>query len=149
MPFRSLAALGAALCALAPPGIAGADEPKPLRSEDANFSIFLLVRATSHWLALAPEERFAFLDAEIQPRLAAHPQVRMRFWDTEHLNARISDVILFETQRLDQYRSLIEGLRESRFWGHYFEVLEILPGIENAYAEHYDVEPYGPEARQP
>ena len=128
--------------ALAPVTAQGADS-EPLRSEEGAYSIFMLVEATPHWLALAPKERFAFLDEEIQSRLEKHPEVRMRFWDVEHLSARVSDVILFETQDLRQYRSLIEGIRETKFWGHYFDVLEILPGIENAYAQHYDVEPYG------
>ena len=107
------------------------------------WSIFMLVRATSHWLALAPEQRFAFIEAEIQPRLVRHPGVRVRFFDVEHMSARISDVVLFETGDLAQYRSLVEGIRETPFWDHYFEVREILPGVENGYARHYGIEPYG------
>jgi len=118
-------------------------DESPRSSEADTWSIFMLVRATPHWLALAPKDRFAFIDAEIRHRLAEHPAVRIRFFDVEHLSARISDVIWFETADLAQYRSLVEGLRETRFWGHYFEVLEILPGIENGYARHYEVEPYG------
>lgn len=120
-----------------------AAEPAKLESEADAYSIFLLVRATPAWLALAPAARFDFLEEEIQGRLARHPKVATRFWDVEHLSARVSDVILFETQELAEYRSLIEGIRETLFWDHYFEVLEILPGIENAYAEHYDVAPFG------
>lgn len=108
-----------------------------------SWSIFMLVRATPHWLALPPKQRFAFVDEQIRHRLEAHPEVRIRFFDVEHMSARTSDVILFETGDLDRYRSLVEGLRETPFWGHYFEVLEILPGIENGYARHYEVEPYG------
>lgn len=132
------------LCALAgaAPLASGAEEAAP-EAAGPGHAIFVLVRATPHWLALAPEERFAFIDSEVQPRLAAHPQVRVRFWDVEHLNAHVSDVILFETPDLRPYRSLVEGLRETRFWDHYFEVKEILPGVENGYAEHYDVAPYG------
>ena len=137
-------AAATALATLAPNLAPAADRPE-LESEASAYSIFMLVQATPNWLGLKPPERFAFLDEEIQSRLASHPAVRMRFWDVEHLSARVSDVILFETQDLAQYRSLIEGIRETKFWGHYFEVLEILPGIENAYAQHYSVEPYGKE----
>ena len=140
---RLTALLATLFAGLAAP-TADATEPNPvLRSEDAAYSIFLLVRATPAWLALAPEARFAFLEEEIQGRLEAHPGVALRFWDVEHMSARVSDVLLFETQDLAQYRSLIEGIRETLFWDHYFEVLEILPGIENGYAEHYEVEPFG------
>ncbi|MGL5928858.1 MAG: darcynin family protein [Dermatophilaceae bacterium] len=31
----------------------------------------------------------------------------------------------------------------SKFWSTYFEVVEILPAIENAYATHYEEAPYG------
>lgn len=147
MPVSLLPSLLVFLLALAGPP-ARAQDPAPLRSEDSAYSIFMLVRATPQWLALSPKERFAYLDAEIQPRLAAHPAVAMKFWDVEHMNARVSDVILFETRDLRQYRSLIEGLRETLYWGHYFEILEILPGIENAYADQYDVEPYGPDRKK-
>ena len=128
-----------------PAAAAAADkETAPvLQSEASAYSIFLLVRATPAWLALSPEERFGFLEEEIQGRLEDHPAVSLRFWDVEHFSARVSDVLLFETQDLSQYRSLVEGIRETLFWDHYFEVLEILPGIENAYAEHYEVAPFG------
>jgi hypothetical protein len=135
-----LAVAGAALLG---GGAAASEEARAPESTQAPWSIFLLVRATPHWLALAPEERFAFIDEEIRGRLEAHPEVGVRFWDVEHMNARVSDLILFETRDLSRYRSLVEGIRETRFWGHYFEVLEILPGIENGYAEHYGVEAYG------
>jgi hypothetical protein len=39
------------------------------------------------------------------------------------------------------YQFLIEELRETRFWGTYFEIVEIVPAIENAYALYYAVEP--------
>jgi hypothetical protein len=39
------------------------------------------------------------------------------------------------------YQALVEELRETAFWGHYFEVVDIIASIENAYARHYDVDP--------
>jgi hypothetical protein len=136
--------LAIVLCCFGTAPAAAAEEKPALRSEETGYSIFLLVRANPEWLALSPKQRFAYLDKEIQPRLAAHPKIAVRFWDVEHMSARVSDVILLETRDLAQYRSLIESLRETLWWGTYFEVLDILPGIEDAYAEHYDVEPYGP-----
>ena len=114
------------------------EDAEALRSQDSAYSVFLLIKATPAWLALSPDARFGWLDKTVQPILAEHPEVSMRFWDVEHFSARASDVILFETARLDRYMSLVEALRETRFWDAYFLVLDVLPGIENAYAEAYD-----------
>ncbi|MDQ0771765.1 hypothetical protein QF026_000231 [Streptomyces aurantiacus] len=35
---------------------------------------------------------------------------------------------------------VIEALRETPFWDHYFEIVEILVGVENGYAKHYDAD---------
>lgn len=136
--------IAAASIGLSPAQAQEASEPvqSQLQSEDGAYSIFILVKTTPAWLALSPPERFTFLGEEVQPILAAHPDVTMRFWDTEHFNARVTDVILFETQTLRSYAMVVEKLRETRFWGPYFDVVEVLPGIENAYANAYDVEPY-------
>jgi hypothetical protein len=107
------------------------------------YTIFMLVKTTNVWLALSPPERFAFLDTDINPILQAHPLVKMRFFDAEAFNSRVTDVMLWETSDLGQYSSVVEGLRESRFWGTYFEVVEIIPGVENGYAEHYQMTPMG------
>jgi hypothetical protein len=112
-------------------------------SAAARFHIFMLVKTTPAWLALDPKARFAYLEKDVQPLLEEHAAVRMRFYDTEAYNSRVTDVIVWDTTDLAQYQSLVEKLRETRFWGTYFEVVEILPGLENAYAAHYDVEPLG------
>jgi hypothetical protein len=102
----------------------------------------MLIKTTQEWLSLSPESRFAFLDNDINPILKKYPEVRMRFFDTEGFNSRVTDVIVWETQDLEKYQAVVETLRESKFWGSYFDIVEILPGIENGYAKHYDVKPY-------
>jgi hypothetical protein len=32
---------------------------------------------------------------------------------------------------------VVEDLRETPFWDRFFEIVEILPGVENAYADNY------------
>lgn len=103
----------------------------------------MLVRTTTEWLGLTPAERFGFLGRSIRPLLAAHPAVRLRFFDTEAYAARVFDVMMWETGDLGAWHALVDGLRETPFWGRYFEVLEILPGIENGYAAQYGVTPVG------
>ena len=69
--------------------------------------------------------------------------MRLRFFDTEFFNSDVTDVLVWETSDLKAYQMVIEALRESRFWDHYFQVVSILPGIENAYASNYNVKPVG------
>lgn len=102
-----------------------------------DFTIFMLVRTTPAWLALKPEHRFGFLGETIFPILERHKDVAMRFFDAEAYSARTSDVIMWTTANLPAFQSLVEELRETAFWGAYFEIGEILLSVENAYAAHY------------
>ena len=106
-------------------------------------TIFMLVKTTATWLALAPPARFAFLGDVIAPILKANPTVKMRFYDSEFYNARSSDVIVWETAELPAYHRVVEALRESAFWDNYFDIVEIIPSVENGYAAHYGVAPIG------
>lgn len=102
----------------------------------------MTVKTTPTWLKLPPQERFAFLDQSIRPILKEHPTVKMRFFDSEAFSAKFSDVIVWETHDLDAYQALVEKLRETAFWGTYFDVLDIVPAVENGYAAHYGVNAY-------
>jgi hypothetical protein len=106
------------------------------------FTYFMLVKTSTNWLKLQPRERFAFLDETIKPILKKYPTVRMRFFDAEAFTAKASDVIMWETDNQRDYTKLIDALRESLFWSVYFEVLEIIPAVENSYAANYEVEAY-------
>ena len=117
--------------------------PVPPVRADRTYTIFMLVRTTEAWLGLAPEQRFAFLRTDIEPLLKRHRAVALRFFDTEFFNSDVTDVLMWETADLAAYQSLIEGLRDTRFWDQYFKVVSILPGVENAYAAHYEVEAMG------
>ena len=105
-----------------------------------NHVFFMLVRTTPTWLALTPTERFAFLGDTIAPILGRHPDVSMRFFDSEAFHAGYSDVVMWETATLLSYQAIVEELRETPFWGHYFDVVDIVASIENAYALHYQVD---------
>jgi len=36
------------------------------------------------------------------------------------------------------YQMMVEALRETPLWDRYFAILDIIPGVENAYAKNYD-----------
>jgi hypothetical protein len=48
---------------------------------------------------------------------------------------------MWETGSILSYQAIVEELRETRFWGTYFEIMDIVASIENAYALHYQVDP--------
>lgn len=107
------------------------------------FTIFMAVKTTPAWLAKPPKDRFAFFDSTIRPILAEHAEVQLRYYDVEAFTGEATDVLIWETTDLMRYQSLIENLRETLFWDHYFQIRFIWQGVENAYAQHYKVKPLG------
>jgi hypothetical protein len=119
-------------------------------SKELKHVFFMLVKTTIAWLQLSSKERFAFLDAAIAPILKKNPTVKMRFFDSEAFSGHYTDVVMWETAAVQDYQFLVEELRETLFWGTYFEIVEIIPAIENAYALFYQVEPLSSvEPKQP
>jgi Darcynin, domain of unknown function len=102
---------------------------------------FMLVKTTIAWLQLSVKERFEFLETTITPILKKYPSVKMRFFDSEAFSGHYTDVLMWETSEVKDYQFIVEELRETLFWGTYFEIVEIIPAIENAYALYYKVYP--------
>ena len=97
------------------------------------FTIFMCLHATRAWLDLEPQARFAFLDETVAPLLRKHSAVTLRFFDAEAFHAHTSDLAMWQTHDLHAYQDLVEDLRDTAFWNHYFEVRDIVPALENAY----------------
>jgi hypothetical protein len=110
-------------------------------SKELNHVYFMLVKTTTTRLQIPTKERFAFLEAKISPILKKYPSVKMRFFDSEAFSGRFTDVLMWETSKVKDYQFLVEELRETLFWGTYFEIVEIVPAIENAYAIYNQVTP--------
>jgi Darcynin, domain of unknown function len=108
---------------------------------ELNYVYFMLVKTTTAWLQIPTKQRFEFLEKTIKPILAKHPAVNMRFFDSEAFSGRFTDVLMWETAQVQEYQCLVEKLRETLFWGTYFEVVEIVPAIENAYAIFNQITP--------
>ncbi|MFF9431202.1 darcynin family protein [Streptomyces sp. NPDC014746] len=103
---------------------------------------FLLVKTTPEWLAMTVEERVRAFTTQVIPVIEARTRgVRSRFYDTEFYSARVTDVWVWEADDHDAYRLLIDALRETPFWDRYFEVVDLLVGIENGYARTYGLPP--------
>jgi hypothetical protein len=102
------------------------------------LSVFMLVKTTPEWLGFSVDERFQLMRTQLEPILRKYQeQVSMRFFDIEFYSARVTDLWMWEASSHHAYEMLIEELRETPFWDRYFSVVEILPGVENAYANNY------------
>lgn len=112
---------------------------------ELNHVYFMLVKTTTTWLQISTKKRFEFLEETIKPILAKHSAVNMRFFDSEAFSGRYTDVLMWETANVRDYQLLVEQLRETLFWGTYFEIVEIVPAIENAYALFNQVDPISGE----
>lgn len=107
---------------------------------DPVMSFFVSLRSQPAWLALGRQQRADYLAARVRPHFARYPRVRLRFYDAEAFSGRCTDMMVFETADLRAYSSLIDALRDEAFFGlPYFEVLDVVPALENGYAE-YDAE---------
>jgi hypothetical protein len=111
-----------------------------MSAKPLNHTYFMMIKTMPLWLQLKPKERFQYLGTVIEPLLKRHPLVKMRFFDSEAFHARFTDVVMWETSDVKVYQFLVEELRETLFWGTYFEIVEIVPTIEDAYAAYYEAE---------
>ncbi|MBY0572732.1 MAG: hypothetical protein K2P84_03540 [Undibacterium sp.] len=101
------------------------------------FTIFLHVRATSNWLSLSRQQRATIFDQHVQQPIQASPALRMRYFDAEAFHARVSDVILIETEDLKAYYFFIENLKDSPIFSEqFFTLIDIIPSIENGFLEY-------------
>lgn len=110
-------------------------------ARSVRYTFFMLVKTTPRWLQTPVPERVVFLRTDFSPVLQRWPDVRMRYYDAEFFTTRCSDVIVWETENIVSFQAVIEKLRETRFWDTYFEVIDIIPAIEDAYANFYKVAP--------
>jgi len=103
------------------------------QDDPATFHVFVMVKATRHWLNLKVDQRHAFMEQEMLPLLRQRPDVRLRWFEPEFFSTRASDILLCETANLSSWAWLCDHLRDTLFWDHYFEVVEILPSLEGNY----------------
>ena len=101
------------------------------------LTFFMLLRSSPSWLALSRAARAAFIAETVKPIFGRYPAVAMRFYDAEAFSGRATDVAVFETCDVRAYYFLIDALRDTPFFGlPHFEVLDVIPAIENSYREY-------------
>ncbi len=99
----------------------------------SKFAVFMLIKALPSWLSLQRDERARIAEAAFADALSGGC-VKFRHFDAEAFSGRASDVALFETEDLNAYYFAVERLRDSPIFAHpYFEVVDIIPSIEDGY----------------
>lgn len=98
------------------------------------LTFFMLLKALPAWLPLDREQRRAFRDEVLMPIFALHPATSLRYYDAEAFSGRCSDIAVFETTAVSDYYGLVEALRDSPFFSApYFDLVDIIPALENGY----------------
>ena len=109
------------------------------RDFEPEVTAFMLVKTLPEWLGFSIDRRFELLGEHLAPIVEKHrDDVRLRFFDVEFYAARVTDVWMWEARSHHAYQLLVEALRETPFWDRFFEIVDILPGVENAYAKNYN-----------
>ena len=99
------------------------------------YTILVTCNFAPSWLALSRAERKRYRAEHVLPVFAGHAErITARFYDSESFHAEFSDLIHFETERLEHYFLLIEDLRDCPLLveGH-VELRESFIAVENGY----------------
>ena len=106
---------------------------------EPEFTVFMLVKTTPECLGIPVDRRHELAREHLTPILKKHAAgVSLRYFDVEFYSARVTDLWMWDAKDHHAYQLLVEDLRESPFWDRYFDVVEILTGVEDAYATNYD-----------
>lgn len=113
----------------------------PMESEEP-LTVFMLVKTRPVWLEFPVDKRFAEGDKYLKPILQKHAGIiSLRMFDTEFYATRVTDLWMWEASSRHSYELVVEELRETPFWDNYFDIVELLPAIENAAARNYQRKP--------
>jgi hypothetical protein len=94
------------------------------------YSVFMLLKATPHWHSLAREERIAIRDDALSRVFNHFAAVTLRFFDASGLHADCSEVLIWETTDMAEYRAAVEALQAHAFFGApCFEVVDVIPTL--------------------
>jgi len=101
------------------------------------YTILVLMNATPKWLSLTRDERSKFTEKELTPIFVrVSNTVSVRLFDSEYFHSCVSDFMIVNTTNLDDYKLLIELLRDTKIYGvPYFEIKDIIAGQENLFED--------------
>ncbi|SFB98998.1 Darcynin, protein of unknown function [Flagellimonas taeanensis] len=108
--------------------------------EQKPYTILVLMGATPSWLSLTRDQRSSFVEKDLLPIVQRVGEtVNVRFFDSEYFHSSVSDFMLINTTNLDEYKLLIELLRDTKVYSApYFEIKDIIVGQENLFEDFND-----------
>jgi len=101
------------------------------------YTVLVLMNATAKWLSITRNERSKFLEEELTPIFVrVSKTVNVRLFDSEYFHSSVSDFMIVSTTDLDDYKLLLELLRDTKIYGiPYFEIKDIIVGQENLFED--------------
>jgi len=106
----------------------------PPKLNQATLTVLMLVKTTTEWLGIPAPRRYQLFQDQVGPILGKHAEhISLRLFDMEFYSARVTDVWMWEAKDRHDYERVVEELRDTPFWDRYFDIVEILPGVENMY----------------
>lgn len=101
------------------------------------YTILVLMNATPQWLSLKRAQRSQFFEKHLMPVFQkVGAGIKVSFFDSEYFHARVSDFMIITTTELNQYKLLIELLRDTKVYGvPYFGIVDIIVGQENLFED--------------
>ncbi len=100
------------------------------------YTFFVHLNARKEWLKLNREDRNSYFNELKHDVFEKYPDVIIRLFDAEAFTVLCSDIVMFETENIQNYYFLIEELRDTKIYTEpYFDVISILPAIEDGFLE--------------
>ena len=101
------------------------------------YTILVLMNATPKWLSLTRDKRSKFVEKELTPIFVrVSKTVSVHLFDSEYFHSSVSDFMIVTTTNLDDYKLLIELLRDTKVYAApYFEIKDIIVGQENLFED--------------
>jgi hypothetical protein len=112
-------------------------QTKQSAMEQRPYTILVLMNATPKWLSLTRDERSKYVEKELTPiSVRVSKTVNVRLFDSEYFHSSVSDFMIVSTTVLEDYKMLIELLRDTKIYGvPYFEIKDIIVGQENLFED--------------
>ncbi len=102
--------------------------------------VLLMLKATPKWWVMSKEYRLNMFKNFFYPILSNYTDsIQINVFNAEAFHSKVSDFIVLETTELDKYYEFLQDLKASKLFAReYFELQDIIMGVENGFKEFYE-----------